>query len=102
MMALMQSNLRALNGGQVVGNPVLGYNAPEGAPAADWHTGIIHDLANRADAYPAYRPCRGVKGVQSVNSVQSVQGVQSVQSRQAQGQWSGEQERERDNNINRD
>ena len=38
MLAEMRQNLRSLNGGQVIGNPVLGYNSPEGSPAAYWNT----------------------------------------------------------------
>ena len=38
MLAELKANLRALNGGHVVGNPVLGYNSPEGTPAAYWNT----------------------------------------------------------------
>jgi hypothetical protein len=38
MLDEMRRNLRALNGGQVIGNPVLGYNSPEGSPASLWST----------------------------------------------------------------
>ena len=38
MLAELRANLRALNGGHVVGNPMLDYSAPEGSPAASWNT----------------------------------------------------------------
>ena len=38
MLEETKANLRALNGGRVVGNPVLGYSSPEGSRLAYWNT----------------------------------------------------------------